>query len=190
MLCAALFFVMAYTYLSFNLNNRSSNADQKQSEVPYKIYPESKGIAWVIQNTSAIITYLDFKNDCIVLMDVPQFDQTQKQYNGYYIDYTVWGNYALVEGMVDQVGGLNLSYGGQSARYTGNQVVELISNGCDSELKQQMFSELFKQIAKSNFSKSNFVYIMENCKTNLSIVDCITWIDYVPSMSKNIVFVS
>lgn len=188
-MCGLLFFGIAYSYLQLSLNGAFST-DNKDQQTPYKIYPKNSGVAIVLDDGSAVLAYLDFKNNNIKLVDIPQFDKGIEEYNGFSVDYTVQTNSTLLEGVIDRVGGVNLKCDGKKMRYTGNQVVELISNGCENELKQQLFLQIFNQIAKNDFSKSDFVYIMENSKSNLSIVECITWIDYLPDMCENISFVN
>lgn len=184
-----LFFGVSYAYLYFNFNKDATDVKRGTYDVSYKRHPENSGIVLVMPNNSAVMVYLDFQNTCIKLVDVPIFDEGQTVYNGFPADFTVRTNYTLIEGIIDRVGGIELEFGDETIRYTGNQAVSLISQGTDTELRKQVFLKIFNQISKNDFSKSDFVYIIENSNGNLSIVDCIPWIDYIPDMSKNIEFV-
>lgn len=184
-----LFFGVAYAYLHYNFNNATTDADQKDYTVPYERRPQNCGIAFVYPNSSATLVYLDFENTCIRLLDLNDFSENQKYYRGYSADYSVKTSYELIEGLVDRVGGVNIEYGGELLRYTGVQVIDLISNGCGAEIKNQILAEIFKQISKNNFSKEDFVYIIENSESNLSIIDCIYWLDYIKDMSGKISFI-
>lgn len=188
--CVVLFFGVSYAYLYFNFNKPATDTKRGTYDVPYKRLPENSGIVLVLPGSSAVMVYLDFKNTCIKLVDVPVFDENQTVYNGLPADFTIRIDYTFIEGMIDRVGGVELEYDGKKMRYTGNQVVSLISQGCDAELRKQLFAKIFHQISKNDFSKSDFVYIIENGKGNLSIIDCLQWIDYIPDMSKNIDFVN
>ena len=46
---------------------------------------------------------------------------------GYEIDYTVEANYMLIAEICDYFEGVNLTIDAETLRYTGNQVVELLS---------------------------------------------------------------
>ena len=159
-------------------------------DVPYNRYPENEGILLTFPNQSAVILYLDFEDSCIELLDVEKVNENQNVYHGYPVDYTISVNYELVEGLINRVGGINLDYNGEKLRYTGSQAVALISQGCDVELRKQFLLKFFEQLSKNDFSRSDLVYIMENSKSDLSIIDCLDWIDHLPKMSKNITFVN
>lgn len=189
-MCLALFFGVAYAYLSYNFNKATADADQKDYTVPYERLPQNCGIAFVYPDSSATLMYLDFENICIRLLAIPQFIGEQELYHGYTADYTVQTSYELIEGIVDRIGGVNISYSDETMRYTGIQVIDLISEGCDDELKNQLLAEIFKQISKNNFSKDDFVYIIENSESNLSIIECIYWCEYIKDMSGRISFIN
>lgn len=188
-LCGGLFFGASYGYLHFNFNKQAAKAEQKEYAVPYKRIPENVGIAFVFPDASAILAYLEFDESRINLLDIEQF-QPQPEYFGYTADYVVECDYTLVEGLVDRVGGVSLSIDGGIMRYTGSQVLELIATGKGKQIKKQLISQFFARIEKNNFSKDDFIYIIENSKSDLSFVDCIYWIEYIDDMSKNINFVN
>ena len=188
--CGVLFFGVSYAYLHFNFNKNTTDVKRGTYDVPYKRLTENSGILLVLPQKSAVMVYLDFKNSCIRLVDVPVFDEKQTVFNGFPADFTVNTNYMLIEGIIDRVGGVELKLDGKKMRYTSHQAVSLIMQGADSELRKQIFLKIFSQISKADFSKSDFVYIIENSKGNLSIVDCLPWIDHIPNMSKNIEFVN
>ncbi|MDO4608342.1 MAG: hypothetical protein Q4B40_04030 [Clostridia bacterium] len=188
--CAFLFFGLSYVYLYYNFNKESAEADQKQYNVPYEQKPENKSIAFVFADNSACLVHLDFDNMGIRLLNIEEFEGNTAVYSGYSCDYTVQVSYQLIEGIVDRVGGVNLDIDGQIRRYTGIQVVDIISHGCDEDLKKDILLEIFTGISKNNFTKDDFVYIVENSKTDLSVIDCIYWVDYIKDMSCQINFIN
>lgn len=185
-----MFFGISYGYLRYHINKTLTEADQKEYAVPYERRPDNKGIAFVFPDNSATLVFLDFENLCIRLLDIPQFEAQKTEYNGYTVDYEVEMNLTLVEGIVDRVGGIDLEIDGVVMRYTGVQVAELISAKDGNSLKQQLLSQIFEQIEKNNFSKEDFVYIIENSENNLSFIDCIFWLDYLKDMSGRISFIN
>lgn len=189
-MCGALFFGAVYGYLNYNLNKSILSADQKNNDTQYKHVPESKGIGFLLPDSSAVLVYLNFKENCINVVNIGVYDKNNNLYYGYTMDYTVEVDEQLVGGMVDSVGGVNVSVAGQTYRYTGVQVEELIKNTTDDSVKSQIIAEIFKNISKNGISKENFVYILQNAKTDLSILDCIYWLDYIDSIRENIVFIN
>lgn len=183
---AAIFFFGAYAYLDYNLNRQTTEADQKDYTVPYENLPDNAGIAFLLPDSSAVIAYLDFENRCINVINVEAYDITNNLYYGYTVDFTVETDYQLIGGIVDRVGGVNIQLNGETLRYTGVQVIDLISVNLDANIKPQLITQIFKQISENDFSKDDFIYIIENSKSNLTVVDCIYWLDYIDEMRGNI----
>ena len=111
-------------------------------------------------------------------------------YFGYIIDFIVEIDYQFIGGIVDRVGGVNIDVNGEILRYTGVQVINLISENSDKNIKTQLITQIFKQVSKNNFSKSDFIYIIQNTKSNLTVVDCIYWLDYIDEICNKINFVN
>lgn len=187
---ALIFFFSAYAYLNYNLNKQTAKADQKDYNVPYKNIPDNTGIAFLLPDSSAVVAYLDFENSCINVAKVQNYDLANDLYYGYTVNFVIETDYQLIGGIIDRVGGVNIEAGGEILRYTGVQVIDLISVNEDENIKDQIITQIFSQIWKNNFSKDDFVYIIENSKSNLTVVDCIYWLDYINEMRSNINFVN
>lgn len=187
---ALIFFFGAYAYLDYNFSKKVSEADQKDYTVPYKNIPDNTGIAFLLPDNSGVVAYLDFENSCINVINVENYDIGNDLYYGYTVDFVVEVDYELIGGIADRVGGVNISINGETLRYTGVQVIDLISVNSDKSIKTQIIMQIFKQISENDFSKDDFVYIIENSKSNLTVVDCIYWLEYIDEMSRNINFVN
>lgn len=185
-----MFFGVAYAYLQHHIKSESADVDQKDYTVPYNHTPESCGLAFLFPDNSATLVYLDFDEENIRLLDIEDFDPTRPEYYGYTADYTVHTSYELIEGIIDRVGGIDIEQDGEVLRYTGVQVIDLISYGRGEDIKRQILLQIFDKISKNSFSKDDFVYIIENSESNLSFVDCIYWLDYLKSMSGRVNFVN
>ncbi len=183
--CGVLFFGVSYAYLRINLN-KVAKIEQKDYTVPYEHIPDNAGIGLLLPDNSAVLVYLNFENSCINVVNIDNYDAGNNLYYGYTVDYTVEMNYQLISGLVDRLGGVNIQLGGETLRYTGVQVVDLITGNKDNNIKSQIINEVFRQISKNGFSKENFVYIIQNAKTNLSLLDCIYWLDYIDKIRDDI----
>ena len=186
LMCGMLFFGAVYGYLYYNLNKEILNVDEKDYEVPYKHIPENKGIGFLLPDGSAVLVYLNFEKGCINVVDVETYDSNNNLYFGYTMDYTVVVDRELIGGMVDRVGGVNLRVEEETLRYTGVQVAELIGKTTDKTVKSQIISEIFRGISKNGLTKENFIYILQNSETNLTVLDCIDWYDYIDEIFRKI----
>lgn len=185
-LCGMLFFGLAYAYLYFNFNKPIAKADQKDYTVPYNPMPENAGVAFLLPDSSAVLAFLDFENGCINVVNIEKYDVHNKLYYGYTADFTVQTDYELISGIIDRVGGINIEISGETLRYTGVQVVELISEKQNTNIKPQIIYGIFKQISKNNFSKDDFLYIIENSSSDLKLVDCIYWLEHIDNLCSRI----
>lgn len=188
--CLCLFFGLSYVYLYFNFNDSVKAADKKDNTVPYRNLPDNTGIAFLIPDSSAVLMYLDFEKECINIINIEQYDSYNRLYYGYNVDFTVEIDYTLIGEIVDMVGGVEISLDGEVMRYTGIQTVDLISTNTDISIKNIIINEIFNRISKNGFSKDDFVYIIENSNSDLSVVDCIYWFTCLDEMFYNINFVN
>ena len=72
----------------------------------------------------------------------------------------------------------------------GVQVIDIIAYGRVEDINKQVLQQIFYKISQNSFSKDDFVYIIENSKTNLSFLDCIEWLEYLKAMSGRVEFVN
>ena len=97
----------------------------------------------------------------------------------------------MVSVIVDRVGGIDVEIDGNKYAYTGVQVEELITTTVlEEDLKKQLILEIINQISKNGFSKEDFLCIIENSKTNLTLPDCYLWEDYIMDTCKTVRFVN
>ncbi len=172
-LATLVFLGVAYLYLNYNFK-RDIAADQKEYNVPYEQRPQNAEILFELPYNGRLSVLLDFENMQIIVSD-----QETQAYEYYYITLTK----PMIEGIVDRVGGVNLKIDGETFRYTGVQVADLLSGGYGSDLKNQIINQVFAQISKNGFFKSDFIYLIENAETDLSLVDCLGWIGYIKQMN-------
>lgn len=168
---------------------KTIEAEQKQESVPYKKTPSNCGISFVFPGGNASLVYLDFKKMCINVVEISEFDEKIYLYNGYTNDYQVYITTELLEGIIDRIGGIDLTFEDETLRYTGSQVMDCLIRDNTNKVKRQIISQIFEKISKNDFSKDDFVYIIENSKSNLKLIDCIYWIGYLKEMSATVNFI-
>lgn len=187
--CTLLFCAISYFYLNYNINKTKTDADIKDYTVPYKQKPNNCSVSFVLPEEDAIMLYLDFENTQIRVLNISDFE-SNSEYYGYTVDYTVQLNYELMSNLIDRVGGVNLKIGEEPLRYTGVQIKQLLEYGYADDIKNTLTKEVFAQIGKNGITTADFIYLLENSENNLSITDCIYWYDYIGDMCKNINYVN
>ncbi len=189
-LCLCLFLGLSYAYLYFNFNNDIKATDEKDNTVPYRNLPDNAGVAFLLPYDSAVLMYLDFEKEYINVINIEQYDEYNHLYYGYNVDFTVEIDYPLIGEIVDMVGGVEISLDNKIMRYTGIQIIDFISTNMQSNIKNDIINEIFSRISKNGFSKDDFIYIIENSNSDLSVVDCVYWFTYLDQMFCNINFVN
>ena len=187
-ICTSILLGLSFGYLKYNLNVKTAKVQQKEDNVPYRKIPSNCGISLVFLDDSACLFYLDFKRMCINVVNISDFDENLYSYSGYTNDFSMRVNTHFIEGIVDRVGGIDLTNLSETLRYTGSQVVDYLTDDNTLPTRKEIISQLFEKISKNGFSKDDFVYIIENSESNLNLIDCIYWIDFLKDMSKNVEF--
>lgn len=189
-LSAVLFVGVTFVYLNRNVNKTSNLTEQKENKVSYKSVPQNRSIVLIFPKGDALLAHLDFNELCINLVNIENYDSECGLYYGYNADYTVKATNNLLQEMVDRVGGIDIKQNDETMRYTGTQIVDLLSRNKPSDIKGQIISQIFSKISKNNFSRDDIIYLISNCETNISFVDCIYWLDYIKEMCGKVNFVN
>ena len=180
--CLAVFIGLGYYYISSQIEP----VEGETESVPYyKYIPENKGLLFRF-GTRTVYTYLDFTLSSVTVIINPN-DETE---SGYETDYTVTADYDLIADMIDYFEGISLDLEGEPLRYTGLQVVDLLSKDTGNELRQKIISSLFLKISHQGVGLDFFNSIITNSKTNLKMPDCYFWADNMDEISKSINFLN
>lgn len=183
------FFAAAYGYLQANLD-KPQQAEIKDYTVPYSTPPQDKCVVCAFPSGSALLISLNFTEDCIYLANLDDYDFAADSYYGYNVDFTVNLDYEAIAGIIDRIGGINLEASGEILRYTGVQITEILSVNDEEELKTEIITAIFETISKNGFSNSDFVYIIENSNTDLTVPDCFYWSESFSDMCRRVWFIN
>lgn len=181
--CAVIFIFTGYFYLTANLQNK--RAETKTESIPYVPQkPENCGVLLNILG-NAVLFYLDFESETLPVMIIDkQANLSDESFYGYPANYKINGDYTLVEAIIDRIDGIELEIDGEVLRYTGVQVADMLSRTNDNVLKRMVIESALEKISKTGFSKSDFVYIIENSETNLTIPVCYYWAEYMQNLCR------
>ncbi len=178
-------------WFSEQKNQQNIATEQKTDNIPYKKAPENKNVCFVFWQNDALILALDFEEERIHAVFVDNYSSEQSTYLGYPCDYTVELDYLTVCNIIDRLGAIELETPEGDMRCTGVQVQQMLEQTEEPhELKKEIILKLFEQIYKKGFAKDDVLYIIENSVTNLSVVDCFYWHEYLPKMATRINFVN
>jgi len=183
LLVCIIFIGSGYLYLSRELKP----AEKKEESVPYyQALPDNAGLLLDICG-DRLLFYLNFEEKNIRII----FDSSETKAGdsllGYPVNYVVNGDYNLLAGIIDCVGGVELHLGDETLRHTGVQVSDILSRTTHREdIIREIIPSFFKKIQKNGFQKSDFLYIIENSDTNLTVPECYNWSDYIKELSSDI----
>jgi hypothetical protein len=180
--CGAIFILSGYFYL----NHKLEPAEIKNPSIPYtQSAPESKGIMFDICGDRSL-AFINFEAGTLnIAFDVGETKKGDKLY-GYTVDYTIESDYELLAYIIDIAGGIDLTFNDETLRYTGVQVTDILTHTADrKDLRRQVITAILKKIKNTGFQKEDFLYIIENSKTNLTIPDCYYWSDYIKTICNN-----
>lgn len=181
--CLAVFLGIGYYYLSKNL----TETEIKAPNVPYyNQTPQNCGLLFEILGEETFV-YLDFENSKITVSLYPQeiVEDTNEIY-GYPLDFRINADVDFIADLVDYLEGIELDFENRTLRYTGVQVVDIIFADKDFELKPQILKSICEKIAENGMEKDMFLYIVENCETNLTVPDFYYWPEYIKNLCANL----
>ena len=155
------------------------NVRNNKLDVPYSTgTPENFGICLNIPKGRAVLFYLDFSRGEIRVSDISESEDKENQKYNLDISYDLFGE------TVDKIGGIVINQNGEDIRITGVTAAEALEE--NGETKEEILPAFIKAICRNGLSKSDFLYILENCeKTNLSVVDLFQYKDFLAGMLKN-----
>lgn len=182
LLCTASFVFIGYTYL----NNQTAIAnDGNITSEYYKSVPDEVTIMVNINNTKTLVN-LNFYNKETKIIIADGLNITENTLYGYKIDYTLTGDYELLSGLCDIAGGIELEIEGENLNFTGNQLTEILTTTLErSNLRREITLKLFDGFSVNGFLKNDFLFVIENSNTDLTLPDCLLWGDFFAETSSN-----
>ncbi len=180
--CLAIFIGAGYYYVK----SQTTPAENEVESVPYYDYiPENKGVLLSL-GTRCVYFYLDFELSSVTVMLNPENPENK----GYNADYIIEGDYSIISNIADYFEGINLDIEGEILRYTGGQVVDLLSKDNSDILREKIIAGVFSKMFEEGVAIDFFNNIIKNSKTNLKLPDCYFWKDKMDDIAKNVRFLN
>lgn len=181
--CCAIFVGVGYFYL----NSKIENVQQNTLSVPYYSQePDNVGVMIEIGQHKTFF-FLDFYYKSIsVIFDADDLTENGNIL-GYQVDHYILADYSLLSGIIDIVGGIELETEGEALRYTGVQITDMLSTSTDYDrLERTVITKIMKKISENGFQKDDFLYIIENSDTTLTVPVCYYWSDYIKELCDSV----
>ncbi len=179
--CCAVFVGAGYYYINKSLEPVQNNTES----VPY--YQQKADNAGVLLEIDGLPTFLyfDFENEKLIASINPDVANSGNIY-GYTVDYTVKTDISVLGDIIDYVDGIELSINDTVLRYTGVQVVELMSVSTSDDLKKAILKGIALKISQNGIGADLFLNIIEKSKTDLKLPDCYFWAESMNELCRNL----
>lgn len=164
------------------------NTDTEVEKVPYtQQAPENAGILLEI-NKSKTFFYLDFQNEKLVISLKPEAEQMGEIY-GYPLSYKIATTNEILGQITDYLNGIELTQEDATFRYTGAQILDLLKTNDLESLERDLIKAICKKISQNSIRVDFFALVIQKSETDLSLIDCYFWADYMDEICKNVYFI-
>lgn len=171
-----------------SLNEDFSKASTEKEKVPYtQEKPQNAGILFNI-NGEETFFFLNFE-ECNITVALNPEEPINNEIYGYSLDYKITANSDLLSEITDYLNGLELTILGQDYRYTGQQIKALIESDNTKRLRYKIIDAIFNRIVSNGVATDFFGLIIKKSETNLNLVDCYFWSEYLTELSKNLRYI-
>ena len=170
------------------LKSSAEPTKQNESAIPYTENEDApKGLLFNFYEGGSVFVNFDTAQQTTMVILLPHdCDQTTVSDYGYTVFKRIKTDYAMLEGFIDRIGGIEL----QAMRYTGVQVTEQLKHSVDNDLRRNIISAVFEKLALNGLTSENLVFIIENSTTDFSFPDGYSLLSNIGALSKNINFIN
>ncbi len=184
LVCCAIYITVGYFYL----DNKLAKTKVETPSVPYSSEePENAGVMVDI-NGKKTYFFLDFYyKNLTIIFDAENYIEDDTVF-GYPIEHFIEGDYGLLADIVDLVGGIELeNETEENLRYTGVQIVEILNQNVEnSSFNREIIYKIIEKIRDNGFKKEDFLYIINNSETTLTVPICYYWADYMKELCGSV----
>lgn len=181
--CSAFYIIGGYLYL----DSETKPAEQSTPSVPYySEAPENVGIMFEL-GLQKTYCFLDFYYKKLnVIYDAESF-VGEDSIMGYPIDYKIKLDSDVYAEIIDFVGGIELENEEEILRYTGVQIVDMMTYSADYKKRErEIIRKIIDKIGKNGFGRQDFLYIIENSETDITVPVCYYWSDYFKEICSSV----
>lgn len=188
LLAGVVFFGAGYSYLT--VSKEQDVTDNSVSSVPYYSVPENAGVLFETDKGKTFL-YFDFEDQNLNVIFADSLKVQNDNIYGYCVDYTVKTTEEVLAGIIDILGGIDIEFEQESLNCTGIQVITILNTQNDTEnIRRSVIIKIIEKIGEIGLSSEDFLYIIENSETNLTLPDCYFWTEHMLNLCKRVNYVN
>ena len=187
-LCTGILAVACILLMPAVISSPETPAGDNISGVEYYDTPENCGILITDETGGGAFFYLDFEN---IVTNVFLFEENavgQAETIGYATDFTMEINRDFVLALCDRIGGIELETEDGTERYFSTSLEIFLPEKTTFDEMFKISSAFFEVFSNKGLSSSDFMFIIENTKTDINYPTCYDWIEFMPEMFCNCIY--
>ncbi len=168
--CLLLFIGLGYYYIE----SQNIKVENKAESVPYySQIPENKSVL-IKMGTKSTHFFMDFEAMEITVTINP---------DAYSADFTIEADYSLLSDICNYFDGIYLMRDAETLRYTGEQVVDLLSVDNADNLRIDIISAILDKMSEQGVGADFFNMIITKSKTDMKMPDCYFWREFMDDIA-------
>lgn len=172
-------------YLYFNSLLNKKVASVPQESIPYYEQKPDNTTLLLEICTTQILLNLDFEQEILNILYPEDSVTIGDVVFGYEVNHIIKADYSLAEYFTDAVQGIELTVDGQTLRYTGVQIYELLNfSYVSDELGREILAAIISGIGQNSITDEELLYVVKNYETDLKFSDCFMWTDYLQKLCR------
>ena len=184
------FFLPSYFYLEKNLAGGQKTVEKPVYDEPYYEAPENRGLLFFPPDGGKILFYLDFTEKVSYIININSDNGEIVGFPDFSADYELHIDSAALSVLFDRLGGLDMNIAGETLRYTGEQLSDILKQGVSSEFRFDLVRAVCDKLAENGFTDSDFIFLVDNSGTSLDIPTCFGWRKHIRPLFSNAVFIN
>ncbi len=175
--CLVLFIGLGYYYI----DSQNIKVENQAESVPYySQIPENKSVL-IKMGTKSAHFFMDFEVMEMTITINP---------DAYSADFTVDADYSLLSDICNYFDGINLMRDAETLRYTGEQVVDLLSSDNSDKVRIDIISAILNKMSEQGVGADFFNMIITKSKTDIKMPDCYFWTEFMDDIALKAKFSS
>lgn len=191
--CSA-FLVVLLAVFSLSLKAELKPTAETPQNIPYVSDDSPDFFGVLLRFSGAKSVYLGFdknENKTTVIMLENGADEAAVNAYGYDVDCVSDADFDFLARFIDNFGGINLTdSAGETFRYMGVQITELLKKTNDINFKKTVITGLLTAMKEKGVERADLVLFIEECSTNLNFPSIYYLHDTLNSSLKSLSFVN
>ena len=156
--------------------------------VGYTKYPSSRGLLFLNEDGSGAFIFLDFSSISTYLYVFPEKAEENAALLPYVTDGIFYIKSDFLPRLCDRLGGIEMrDEAGEKCICFSSSLMAFCEKKLSYEDMLQLCDSFFEKIAKTGLSSEDFMFIIEETRSDISYSVCYDWIPHIKEMMCNII---